>query len=172
LELLNKRIFGYCHYLDIELKSIQEAMMLVERLNKAERLNRLVMYLYIPYQFLQIAGYRLVGKRCDYQWRKHRPEPIGPTTLAQHCIALIFPTLVCCAMLVVQIILASYLVIWYYTPQTPWPVFVFLSQAFPFCLYGAFMLLDFVRLRRVLSKSTRSNESYEHESQEETHQRQ
>lgn len=146
--------------------------MLVERLNKAERLNRLATYLYVPYQFLQIVGYRLVGKRCDYQWRKYRPEPIGPTTLTQHFIALIFPTLVCCAMLVVQIILASYLVVWYYTPQTPWPIFVFLSQAFPFCLCGAFMLLDFLRLRRLLSEPAGPNEGYEQKSQEETHHRQ
>ena len=64
--------------------------MLVERLNKAERLNRLATYLYVPYQFLQILGYRLVGKRSNYQWRKYRPEPIGPVTFRQHFIALIF----------------------------------------------------------------------------------
>ena len=66
--------------------------MLVQRLHKAERLNRLATYLYIPYQFLQILGYRLVGKRCNYEWRKYRPEPIGPTVPLQHFFALIFPT--------------------------------------------------------------------------------
>lgn len=115
--------------------------MLIRWLDKAERLNRLVMYLYVPYQFLQIVGYRLVGKRCGYQWRKHRPQPIGPMTPMQHVVALIFPTVVCCTILVVQIALASHLVIWYYTPQTSWPAFVFWGQAFPFSLYGAFMFL-------------------------------
>lgn len=55
--------------------------MLVERLNKAECLNRLATYLYVPYQCLQIVGYRLVGKRCDYQWREHRPEWSATTTI-------------------------------------------------------------------------------------------
>lgn len=146
--------------------------MLVERLNKAERLNRLATYLYIPYQFLQIVGYRLVGKHCDYRWRKYRPEPIEPATLPQHFIALIFPTIVCFTILAVQVVVASYLVVWYYTPQTPWPVFIFFIQPIPFCLCGAFMLLDFLRLRRLLSEPGRPNESYEQKSQEEAHHRQ
>lgn len=146
--------------------------MLVERLNKAERLNRLATYLYIPYQFLQIVGYRLVGKHCDYRWRKYRPEPIEPATLPQHFIALIFPTIVCFTILAVQVVVASYLVVWYYTPQAPWPVFIFFIQPIPFCLCGAFMLLDFLRLRRLLSEPARPNESYEQKSQEEAHHRQ
>jgi hypothetical protein len=125
--------------------------MLVQRLNKAERLNRWATYLYVPYQFLQIVGYRLVGKHCDYQWRKYRPEPIEPATPLQHFIALIFPPIVCFTILAVQVAVASYLVVWCYTPRTPWPVFIFFIQPIPFCLFGAFMLLDFLRLRRLLS---------------------
>lgn len=146
--------------------------MLVERLNKAECLNRLATYLYVPYQCLQIVGYRLVGKRCDYQLREHRPEPIGPAAPLQHFVALIFPTAVCCTILAVQIIVASYLVAWYYTPQTSWPVFIFFIQPIPFCLCGAFMLLDFLRLRRLLSQPAAPNDSYEQKSQEQTHHRQ
>jgi len=39
--------------------------MLLRRLEKAERLNQWVRYLYLPYQILQIAGYRLAGKSCN-----------------------------------------------------------------------------------------------------------
>lgn len=93
--------------------------MLLQRLNRAERLNQWVSYLYVPYQFLQAAGYRLVGKQCDYRWRKYRPEPIGPTTPVQHLIASAFPTAVCCIILALQVALALYLFKQYYSPQTP-----------------------------------------------------
>jgi hypothetical protein len=122
--------------------------MLLQRLNKAERLNQLATYLYLPYQLLQIVGYRLAGKQCDYQWRRYRPEPIGPTTRTQHFVASVFPTAVCCTVLAGQIILALYLLVRYYSPQTPWLIFVVLVQPLPFSLYGALMIFDFLRLRR------------------------
>jgi hypothetical protein len=105
--------------------------MLIEQLHQSERLNHMVTYLYVPYQFLQILGYRLVGKRCDYRWYKYRPEPIGPTTSLQHFIALIFPAFICFITLAVQVILVSYLVVWYYSPQTPWRPF-FSANRSPF----------------------------------------
>lgn len=125
--------------------------MLLQWLNKAERLNRPVTYLYLPYQFLQVAGYHLVGKLCNYHWRRYRPEPIGPTTRLQHFIASVFPTVTCCVILILQIVLALRLFGWYYSPQNPWPLFLVLVQPLPFSLYGYLMIFDFLRLWRLLS---------------------
>lgn len=138
--------------------------MLLQRLNRAERLNHLVTYLYVPYQFLHVVGYRLAGKQCDYQWRRYRPEPIGPTTGRQHIIAAVFPTVVCCTVLAGQIILALYLLRWYYSPQTPWLVLVVLVQPLPFSWYGYLMIFDFLRLRRLLqsaSEPAEANKAYD-----------
>ncbi len=122
--------------------------MLLQRLSQAERLNQFVTYLYIPYQFLQIVGYRSVGKRCAYQWRRYRPEPVGPTLPLQHFVALLFPTMVCSVILVLQIVCSIYLFTRFYSPQTPWAILLVLAQPIPFSLYGGWMILDFLRLRR------------------------
>jgi hypothetical protein len=126
--------------------------MLYKILTKADQF-KIADYLYVPYQFLQLMGYRLAGKQCAYQWRKYRPEPIGPTSRVQHLIAGIFPTAVCCIILALQIFLSLYLFILYYSPQTPWIALFVLVQPIPFSLYGYLMIFDFLRLRRLLKAS-------------------
>ena len=124
--------------------------MLLQRLNESQRLNQLVSYLYLPYQLLQIAGYRLVGRQCEYQWGTYRPEPVTTTSRFQHAAALLLPPLVCCLVLALQIIVSLYLFARFYTPQNPWPVLFVLVQPIPFSLYGGWMILDLLRLRRLL----------------------
>ena len=134
--------------------------MLLHRLHKAEVLNQIVSYLYVPYQFLQLMGYRLVGKQCDYKWRTYRPEPTGPTSRTRHSIALLFPTFVCCVILIFQITLSIYLFRLYFSPQNLWPILVVLVQPIPFCLYAGWMILDFLRLRRLFKNSTGTSEKH------------
>lgn len=126
--------------------------MILRRLSQLDRLNQWVAYLYIPYQFLQLLGYRLAGKECCYHWTKYGVQPIGTTSKRQHLWAGIFPTLVCGLILVGQLALAFYLFALYYTPDTPWIILFLVIQPLPFGLYGYLMIFDFLRVRRLLKR--------------------
>jgi hypothetical protein len=124
--------------------------MILRWLSQLDQLNRWVAYLYIPYQVLQLWGYRLAGKQCCYHWTKYGVQPIGPTSKAQHLGAGIFPSLVCGLILVGQLVLAFYLFALYYTPATPWITLFVIIQPLPIALYGYLIIFDFLRVRRLL----------------------
>jgi hypothetical protein len=100
---------------------------------------------------LQILGYRLAGKHCTYQWQKYRPEPIGPTAKWQHLVAGIFPTAAFLVLLMCQFTLSVFLFINYHSPQNTWIIFPLIAQpTIPLCLYGGWMVFDYLRLRRLI----------------------
>lgn len=125
-------------------------MAVLDRLSRVDRLNRWAGYLYVPYQFLQALGYRLVSKPCNYQWGQYGVQPIGLVTRPQHVFAGLFPTAVCCAILTLQFILSIYLFARYYSPQSPWIVVLIAVQPVPFSLYAYLMIFDMLRVRRLL----------------------
>jgi hypothetical protein len=47
--------------------------------------------LLLPYQFLQIIGYRLVGVHCHREFGHFGVEPLKPVTQAQYLIGKLFP---------------------------------------------------------------------------------
>lgn len=124
--------------------------MILRWLSRLDGLNQWVAYLYIPYQFLQLLGYRLAGKQCCYRWMTYGVQPIGPTSKRQHLWAGLFPALVCGLLLAGQLALAFYLFALYYTPDTPWITVFLIIQPLPFALYGYLMIFDFLRVRRLL----------------------
>lgn len=61
-------------------------------------------YLYMIYQSLQIAGYRLVGARCKYEWGRTRVVPVKPVTRRQRLVGLLFPTVVFAIIILIEYI--------------------------------------------------------------------
>jgi hypothetical protein len=124
---------------------------MLSQLSRAERLTPIAEYLYVPYQGLQIAGYRLAGKRCAWQWRKYRPEPIGPTRRVQHLVAGLFPAAALILIAALQFVLSLYLFFQFY-PQAPWIIIpAAIQPAIPFSLYAYLIIFDVLRLRRLWS---------------------
>lgn len=55
---------------------------------------RLGGYLLIPHELLHLLGFRLVGKRCRYQWGQGYVTPIGPMSPWQQLIGRLLPFVV------------------------------------------------------------------------------
>lgn len=51
-------------------------------------------YLVIPHELLHVAAYRLIGKRCAYQFGDHAVRSLEDRTLNQRLFCLLFPLLV------------------------------------------------------------------------------
>lgn len=45
----------------------------------------------LPHELLHIAGYRLVGKQCRYEWGNFYVQPLGPMRLRERLVGLLFP---------------------------------------------------------------------------------
>ena len=58
--------------------------------NQASRLEG---YILIPHELLHVAGYRLVGNRCNYQWGHSSVTPSRPMTRWQDLVGTLFPFL-------------------------------------------------------------------------------
>jgi hypothetical protein len=113
-------------------------------------LGRLNSYLYVPYQFLQVVGYRLVGKRCVYQWGKCGVKPVEPVTRKQYLLGVLFPVAVFWTILIFQAILHAYLYYRYY-PTAFWiPIIFGLLPAIALGPYFHLVVLDMLRVRRLL----------------------
>ncbi len=51
-------------------------------------------YLVIPHELLHVLAYRLIGKRCAYQWGDHAVNSLEDRTINQRLFCLLFPLLV------------------------------------------------------------------------------
>jgi hypothetical protein len=51
-------------------------------------------YIAIPHELLHVAGYRLVGKQCNYKWGQPYVKPIGPMRLWEEMVGSLFPFVV------------------------------------------------------------------------------
>jgi len=54
-------------------------------------IKQLVGYLAIPHELLHVAGYRLAGQRCRYQWGELYVVPVGPMKLGARLMGILFP---------------------------------------------------------------------------------
>lgn len=48
-------------------------------------------YLAMPHELLHIAGYKLVGRSCQYRWGDFHVKPQGEMTISQRLVGLLFP---------------------------------------------------------------------------------
>jgi hypothetical protein len=53
--------------------------------------SRLGGYLAVPHELLHVAGYWLVGKRCQYQMGDFQVKPVDPMTLKERLVGVLFP---------------------------------------------------------------------------------
>src|SRR5689334_19620135 len=51
-------------------------------------------FLVIPHELLHIAAYRMIGKRCSYQWGDSFVTALEPCTRGQQLFCLLFPLIV------------------------------------------------------------------------------
>lgn len=116
-------------------------------------LDQFASYLYIPYQFLQLMGYRLVGKPCHYQWRKYGVKPIGPITPKQRLVGGLFPVAVFWVIVILQAILYVYLHYLFHT-SAPWiPVVFGLLSSLGLGSYFYLVIFDVLRTWRFLKQA-------------------
>lgn len=52
-------------------------------------------YLLSPHELLHVLAYRLIGKRCHYQWGDHQVRSLQPKTRREKLFVLLFPFVVC-----------------------------------------------------------------------------
>ncbi len=57
-------------------------------------LSRFGGYLAIPHELLHVAGYRLVGQRCEYHWGNSYITSGGQMTLGKQLVGTLFPFVV------------------------------------------------------------------------------
>lgn len=130
-------------------------MAMLERLNRIVWLNQLISYLYVPYQLLQVVGYRLVGQRCKYEWGKSSVKPIEAMTTKQQLVGLLFPVLVFWLFLILGLILCAYIFL-LYRFEMPWiiiPLVIFFTL--PLSPYFYQVVFDMWRAYRLLKHSVR-----------------
>jgi hypothetical protein len=114
------------------------------------KVDQYFVYLYVPYQGLQLIGYRLVGKQCAYIWGRSRVKPIGPATLKQHLAGLLLPVAVFGLILVLELALATYILLLYYT-AIPWIIIpLVIGAAIPLSPYFYQVVFDIWRAYRLL----------------------
>lgn len=58
--------------------------------NEKQKIS-LIGYFAIPHELLHVAGYRLVGYRCDYRWGQTHVTPRGPMALRERLIGGLLP---------------------------------------------------------------------------------
>lgn len=56
-----------------------------------KRISRLGGYLALPHELLHVAGYWLVGKRCEYRWGNFYVSPIDSMKPRERLIGIFFP---------------------------------------------------------------------------------
>jgi hypothetical protein len=114
------------------------------------KVDQYFIYLYIPYQGLQLLGYRLAGKQCTYAWGRSMVKPIGPATLKQHLTGLLLPVAVFGLILVLELALATYLLLLYYTIM-PWIIIpLVVGAAIPLGPYFYQVVFDIWRAYHLL----------------------
>ncbi len=70
--------------------------------------TRLGGYLLIPHELLHVLGYRLVGKRCQYQWGNPYVTPVGPMSRGVQLTGMLFPFVVFFLLVTIFVILAGF----------------------------------------------------------------
>jgi hypothetical protein len=71
------------------------------------RTSRLGGYLLIPHELLHLAGFRLAGKQCEYQWGNPYVTPVEPMTRRERLIGGLFPFIVFATLLVISGVLSG-----------------------------------------------------------------
>src|SRR5688500_19355505 len=58
-------------------------------------LSRLGGYYLIPHELLHVLAYRLIGKRCHYEWGAYYVQSLQPKNRKESLFVLLFPFVIC-----------------------------------------------------------------------------
>jgi hypothetical protein len=58
-------------------------------------LSRLGGYYLIPHELLHVLAYRLIGKRCHYEWGNYYVQSLQPKNRRESLFVLLFPFAIC-----------------------------------------------------------------------------
>jgi hypothetical protein len=58
-------------------------------------LSRLGGYYLIPHELLHVLAYRLIGKRCHYEWGNYYVQSLQPKNRGEKLFVLLFPFVIC-----------------------------------------------------------------------------
>jgi len=108
--------------------------------------------LYIPYQGLQLLGYRFAGKQCRYEWGKSIVRPIGSVTAKQQLMGLLFPVLVFWLILVLELGLIIYMLLHLYARLSWLIIPLIILAVIPLSPYFYQILFDSWRIYRLLKR--------------------
>jgi hypothetical protein len=98
--------------------------------------------LILPYQYLQIIGYRLGGIPCRYEFGVFGVEPLKPTTRSQRLVSKLLPLFILGIGWMMQIGITIYLAR-LYQPTLPFvPLFFVLLSTPPLALYTHYVRFD------------------------------
>jgi hypothetical protein len=64
-------------------------------------------YLLIPHELLHLIGYRLVGKRCRYQWSNPYVTPLEPASRTERLVGILFPFLIFTLLFIICAVLSA-----------------------------------------------------------------
>jgi hypothetical protein len=98
--------------------------------------------LILPYQYLQMIGYRLSGLPCHYEFGVFGVEPLKPTTRSQRLVSKLLPLFILGIGWMMQIGIAVYLAR-LYQPTLPFvPLFFILLSTPLLALYTHYVRFD------------------------------
>ena len=98
--------------------------------------------LLLPYQYIQLIGYRLVGVPCRYELGNFGVGPLKPVTRAQHRVAKLFPPIVVGLGWVLQIAIVVFLSQLYQARMPLIPLLFVLLSTPPLALYLHYVRFD------------------------------
>lgn len=116
--------------------------------------------LLIPYQLLQLIGYRLAGVQCRYEFGSFGVEPRGQATYTQHLVGKFFPTVIIFLGLILQIATGVYLARMYQASIPFIPLLFVLLSTPPLALYLHYARFDLRQKVQIFNSKTLSGRKY------------
>jgi hypothetical protein len=109
--------------------------------------------LILPYQYLQMIGYRLAGIPCRYQFGAFGVEPLIPPTRSKRLISKLLPLFVVGIGWIIQLGITVYLARWYQSTLPFIPLFFILLSTPPLALYTHYVRFDLKQKNVLLGRS-------------------
>lgn len=118
--------------------------------------EKIYSFLILPYQYLQIIGYRLAGVPCRYEFGTFGVEPLTPLTRAQRWLSKLLPLLAVGAGWVLQITITVYLARQYQASLPVIPLLFVLGSTPVLAFYTHFLRFDLKQPRVSMGHSSTS----------------
>jgi hypothetical protein len=108
--------------------------------------------LILPYQYMQMIGYRLSGIPCRYEFGVFGVKPLTPTTRSQRLVSKLLPLVTLGIGWIMQIGIAVYLARLYQTTLPLVPFLFMLLSTPPLALYTHYVRFDLRQKKPLVSQ--------------------